>query len=82
MLWAYERSRPSHIAHSGTRIFCVDCPTACQLRNTNQPHSAASGSPGCLEDMYANGRCDEECNIAECAYDGGDCSIAQQARSL
>ena len=28
--------------------------------------------------MYANGVCNPECNIEECAYDGGDCSIAQQ----
>lgn len=68
-----------HLADCGPRIFCIDCPSSCQLRNTNTPRTAAN--PGCLNTMYRNGVCDPECNVYECAFDGGDCGLLQRAES-
>ncbi|KAL3926360.1 MAG: hypothetical protein SGPRY_003331 [Prymnesium sp.] len=31
--------------------------------------------------MYSDGMCNPECNIDECAYDGGDCTVRQQTSS-
>ena len=32
-------------------------------------------APGCLNTWIADKYCDESCNVAECAYDAGDCGI-------
>lgn len=58
-------------------MFCISCPAKCRLQLVSVPQSAARD--GCLEHLYANGRCDAACNSAECGFDGGDCTVGEMA---
>ena len=60
----------------GVRIFCVNCPAACTMRNL-QLYASDEGSNVCFESDYGNGLCTPNCNNLACGYDGGDCSSTQ-----
>ena len=53
----------------GVRIYCVDCPAACQAAAIAEPASA------CMQDMWDDGACDERCNNLACGHN--DCTAAQ-----
>ena len=55
----------------GPRDFCYSCPAACQARNAQLPDEA------CMEQMWDDGVCDENCRNAACDFN--DCSATQRA---
>ena len=64
-------------AKNGVRMFCFDCPPACQALNEALPAAEDVASRACFDFDYKDGECNAACNSRECDYDGGDCSMAQ-----
>ena len=65
----------SDCADCGSRDFCLDCPPACIARNERLPANRLDEA--CTQVEFDNTQCDPGCNVRECAYDGGMCTVAQ-----
>jgi hypothetical protein len=59
----------SDCSDCGVRIFCVDCPEACQAKAIEDP------AGGCMQSMWGDSICDPNCNNLACNHD--DCTSPQ-----
>ncbi len=62
-------------ADCGSRDYCIDCPIACQERNSQL--SDSQQDKACVQSSYVNDVCDEHCNNRECNYDNNVCTYSQ-----